>query len=175
MPVATKALASLFHDRVEEGNLFDRQHLVVPIKTRGRTYGTISQQFVKAFPHIPTPSLEFRHAQFVVIDEGKHLTATFVAYWDDEMRYTPDHAAICAGRAMMRFSLDSLKLVSEWNEPDPWTLSMPLFKGAEKSVDHIASMEDELQETYQALVTRGIIPCEVEVVVLDADRVPAYS
>jgi hypothetical protein len=170
-----RLLVADFHDRVEEGDLLERQHIVVPIKTGGRIYGAISRQFNSKYPSVPIPDLAFRQTHFAPFDEDNHRTVTFVAYWSDEMNYTPDHAAIAAGRAMMRFSLESPKLSTRWGEPDPWTLSMPLFKGAEKSTDHIIAMEDELMDTYQALITRGLLPCEVEFVVRDRERVPVYS
>lgn len=174
-PRNPRLLAASFHDHVVEGDLLDRQHIVVPIKTGARIYGSISKQFARRYPHVEIPDLEFRQAEFLTLDEEKHRTVTFVAYWDEEMCYTPDHAAITAGRAMMRFSIESLKLVIQWGEPDPWLLSMPLFKGAEKSVDYIVAIQDELLECRAALMVRGLIPCEVEVVVKDKERVPTYS
>lgn len=170
-----RVLVASFHDRVVEGDLLDQQHIVVPIKTGARIYGSISKQFARRYPHVEIPDLEFKQAKLLTLDEEKHRTVTFVAYWDEEMRYTTDHVAICAGRAMMRFSLDSPKLATAWGLEDPWLLSMPLFKGAEKSVDYVAAIEDELAECRKALVCRGLLPCEVEIVVHDEARVPSYS
>jgi hypothetical protein len=159
---------------VEEGNLLDQQHFVVPIKTGGRAYGRISQQFVRRF-NFQLPELGFREAEFAVLDERNHRTVTFVAYWDEEMSYTVDHVAIAAGRAMRTFTLESIRLSTTWGVPDPWLLSMPLFKGAEKSVEHVAAMEDELSHVYATLANIGMVPCEVEIVVPDRARVPSYE
>lgn len=169
----TQLLVSRFHDRVEEGNLLDRQHIVVPIKTGGRAYGRISQQFVRRFPNFQLPELGFREVEFAVLDDRNHRTVTFVAYWDEEMFYTPNHVALAAGRSMMHFSKKAPRLATEWGLKEPWTLSMPLFKGAEKSLEHVAAYQDELDQCVRALSSSGTIPCEVEVVVRDKGRVPS--
>ena len=170
-----RVLVSLFHDRVDEGDLLDQQHFVVPIKTGGRIYGAISQQFARRYSSVEIPNLEFRQAELVVLDAEQHRTVTFVACWDDEMEYTVNHVALCAGRVMVHPTFDSPKLATQCRLPDPWLLSMPLFKGSEKSVDHIAAIENELADCYKALSCSGAIPCEVEVVVHDKARVPSYS
>ena len=170
-----RLLVAHFHDRVEVGDILERQHIVVPIKTGARIYGAISKQFARRYPHVEIPDLEFRQAQLAILDNEEHRTVTFVAYWDEEMAYTINHVALCAGRAAIRFSRESPRLAMRWKEDEPWLLSMPLFKGAERSVDYVAAIENELQDSWNALSCSGMIPCDVEVVVRDRARVPSYS
>ena len=163
-----------FRERVNEDNIFRRKNIVIPIKTNGMSYGALSRQFVSKYPDVRLPDLKFREAKFYTLNESARTTVTFVGYWNDSNKYTEDHVAICAGRAMEAFSKGILGVSSNWGlSDDPQILSMPLFKGSEKSGRFIAAIESELQERENILCAIGILPCEVEIVVRDAARVPS--
>jgi len=170
-----KFLLAAFQDRVVEGSLLNKQHMVIPVKEGGKIYGTLSNQFVSMYPTIEIPDVGFREARLCQISKEDKRTVTFVGYWNETSQYTPEHMAIVAGRAMTEFSVECTKLRKEWDMgPAPWLLSMPLFKGAEKSADYVAVIESELTDRYDTLCTAAVIPCDVEIVVRDKARVPDY-
>jgi len=162
-----------YRDRIQVGDILDMQHIVVPIKTGGRIYGAISQQFMKRYPGFKIPVLDLCQAEMVVIDKEKQTTATFIAYWSDESEYTQNHMALAATRSLSVASRTAQKLQEDWDgEIEQWQLAMPMFRGAEESAANIAAIEAELQECYDVLCNCGIPPCEVDIVVRNAEFVP---
>jgi hypothetical protein len=73
-----------------EGNLFDFQNPVIPIMTRGRCYGSLSQQVVKRGVELPILGLNNAEAKDGFI---------FVALWDDEGAYDWSRIYYCAAAA----------------------------------------------------------------------------
>lgn len=93
-----EALTKLIH-----GDLFSYKNPVIPIKTRGRSYGSISirvQEMGVKIPDIP------------------HLTAAFkdpyifIALWGDEGEYSPEDIFDCAAAGLLAASLNQIPLVA---------------------------------------------------------------
>ena len=165
-----------FHSRVCEGDILDRQHFVVPIKTKGRSYGAISRAFVKRYPNCDLPVLKHLEVSEPFILEKEPLkTVTFIAYWDDTGAYTANNMSVCASRSI-------LKLANWWLEYhgpgwEEWTISLPLFKGAENSVRNIAQIEHEIEQAH-SIVRNNILRQEapdIEVVVNTEGKVPGMA
>ena len=165
-----------FHTRVYEGDILDRQHFVVPIKTRGRSYGAISRAFVKRYPNCALPVLQHLEVSepFILAKEPLK-TVTFVAYWDDTGAYTANNMSVCASRSILKLS----KWWLEYHGPgwEEWTISLPLFKGAEGSVRCLAEIEHEIEQA--SGIVRGNIflqeEPEVEIVVNTKGKVPGMA
>lgn len=165
-----------FHNRVCEGDILDRQHFVVPIKTKGRSYGAISRAFVKRYPNCDLPVLKHLEvSEPLVLQKEPLKTATFVAYWDDTGAYTANNMSLCASRSI-------LKLANWWLEYhgpgwEEWTISLPLFKGAESSVRCLAEIEHEIEQA--SSIVRGNINLQeepdVEIVVNNKGKIPGIA
>lgn len=165
-----------FHSRVCEGDILDRQHFVVPIKTKGRSYGAISRAFVKRYPNCALPVLQHLEvSEPLILNKDPLKTVTFVAYWDDTGEYTANNMSICASRSILKLSRWWLKRHGPgWDE---WTISLPLFKGAEGSLRCVAEIEHEIEQA--SGIVRGNINLqgepEVEIVVNAKGKVPGMA
>lgn len=78
-------------EKLTFGNLFDYETPVIPIKTAGRSYGSISRQVVDrgfAIPDVPLGGARFA-APYI-----------FVALWSDDSRYTAKLLGACGASCM---------------------------------------------------------------------------
>jgi len=66
-------------------NIFDYKHIVIPVMTKGRTYGFLSQEAVRRGYQIPDIST-LGSAKAVKEKDGKIIS--YVAFWDDHNEYT---------------------------------------------------------------------------------------
>ena len=81
---------------VRTANILDQPHPVIPIKTGGRWYGSISQQLIER--EIKTfPSLTLGGAQY-------SAPYIYVAVWDDGNTYDDEHFYTCAGSCLVAAS-----------------------------------------------------------------------
>jgi len=87
-------------ERVEVGNIFDYPCPVIPIKTKGRVYGQISQQ-ANALG-IPFPNLSLGCAELVVHENKPYI---MVAFWEDQSEYTEKLVMNCVMAAMHKAAL----------------------------------------------------------------------
>lgn len=85
------------HARIVQGDLFDEKVFVVPIKTNGAWYGSISRESLKRGFTIPTLSLVSSATEI----RGDQ-TAIFVAFWSDTSEYTDAHVSACVHSAVVR-------------------------------------------------------------------------
>ena len=159
--------------RVQEGDLLSRDHVVVPVMEGGKTYGTLSRQFEARHPDIPIPNLSWREAKTAWLDKGR--TVTFVAYWNDDCGFTPNHMDYCAARGLRAFCTSVAADLDAALGEEPFCLSLPLFKGAEASVQALAHLEWEVRQVEGSLERVGPVLCEAEFVVRNASIVPSVS
>ena len=169
----TEPLARAFCRRVQEGDLLSRDHFVIPIKEGGKTYGTLSRQFASRYPEVAIPDLSLREARTLSVGDGR--TVTFVAYWDESCAYTPNHMSYCAARALRAFSSAASKNMGSIRGDEPFCLSFPLFKGAEKSAQALAHLQWEICQVESSIELIGHVVCEAEVVVRSISVVQPYS
>tara|TARA_Y100001973_G_C5202318_1_gene338793 strand:- start:2929 stop:3456 length:528 start_codon:yes stop_codon:yes gene_type:complete len=147
-----EAYFSEFWDRVKEGDIVERDHIVVPIKTGARIYGAIGRKFVTEHPDIEIPDIPFRNAKTVDIGDGK--TATFVTYWDDESEYSENHIRTCISRSLrtwVRYIAEGAAMRMNTDEESTFVLCLPIFKGLERSKDVVINVETELQAIERCL------------------------
>lgn len=97
--------------KIVKGDLFTYANPVIPIKTKGRTYGSISRQAVER--GIKLPDLALGTALF----QDPYI---FVAFWSDDNAYTLEHFIECAAAVMSRSANAYVPLIA-----------MPLLGGKE--------------------------------------------
>lgn len=84
-------------------DLFEHEAFVVTIKTGGRVYGAISQQFSTRYPKTPLPNLSWGDsAPAVLLPDGKYVI--FTALWPDQEQgseaYPPVKVYSCTASAI---------------------------------------------------------------------------
>lgn len=98
-------LKRLARERTVRGDLFTYAYPVIPIQTKGRAYGRVSQEALKRGATIPDMALGTTKI------DGRYIYAVL---WDDASNYTPelmfDLAAQCMGLASRVLHLETLAL-----------------------------------------------------------------
>ena len=99
--------------------------IVITIKTEGRIYGAISQQFAKHYPTVELPHVAWGDSSGPVkLPDGK--TAIFTAQWVDEepdgQPYPPNRVYGCTVSCIRQAALAGFD-----------TVAMPLLGGGEKA------------------------------------------
>ena len=130
-----------FTERILQGNILNEQHIVVPIKTEGRSYGRISMGFQNKYPQIKIPTLELRHAK--TIDIGKGKTVTFICYWSEDSSYSDTHIKFCVTKSMRTF-VEYMRKNGKFYIDDLF-LFLPIFKGLEKNKEIAIKTEKEMR------------------------------
>lgn len=120
----------LARERIVVGDLFTYDVVVVPIKTRGQWYGSISRAVDQR--GVPFPDLALGCAEYVEVSPGHGFV--FVALWNDSSEYTPALIYGCT-RA-------SIKQASRHVLPG---LAFPLL-GGNKGTEFIGVMEQAVDD-----------------------------
>lgn len=129
--------------KIVTGDLFSYAHPVIPIKTKGRTYGSVSRQ--AAARGIVLPDLPLGTAAF----QDPYI---FVAFWSDDNDYTPEHFYDCAAAVMSRAASNHVPLIA-----------LPLLGGKE-AMENLWSVEKGLFDAGDNLNNMGFdIPDHVYV------------
>ena len=130
-----------FRNRIHEGDLLKQQHIVVPIKTEGRSYGRISIGFQELYPDRILPVLDLKRAKTVDIGQGR--TVTFICYWSEDSSYSSSHIRFCVTTSMRTFTNYMLENGKRYIED--LHLFLPIFKGLEKNRQIALEAEKEMQ------------------------------
>jgi hypothetical protein len=100
-PSRDEHLRRLARERTVVGDLLTFDAAVVPIKTRGRWYGSISRAV--ANQGVSFPDLALGCAELVVMASGR--TLIFVALWSDDSTYSPTLIYNCTAACLKQASL----------------------------------------------------------------------
>jgi hypothetical protein len=136
--------AKLGEARLVTGDLFSYENIVIPVKTGGRWYGSISREAVRRgipFPHVVL--CEAKHVKH----EGKNYV--FLGLWDDEVRYSDLHIYRCASSAVLEGAHGHLQ-----------QLAMPLLGGNEGH-KYIGAMERAIDDVVDLLDPTGLLVPEI--------------
>lgn len=120
----------LARERIVIGDLFEYDAYVVPIKTRGQYYGSISKAVAER--GVRFPELALGCAEYVAVAPGRAMI--FVALWNDNNAYTPAHIYACTRACIKQASLHALT-----------RLAMPLLGGNERE-KFIGAMEQAVDD-----------------------------
>ena len=100
-------------ERLVTADLFDFETIVVPVKTRGRTYGTISRQ-CKENTALEIPALSLGGTQFVARSVKPNVI--FVAFWGDTDNFDSPalahHIYACTRACVQTAGREKQKLVA---------------------------------------------------------------
>ena len=100
--------AALGRERLRTGDLFEHPVVVVPIKTKGRWYGSISRAVVGK--GVQLPELALGCAEYRALEGGRAYL--FVALWNDENTYSPALIYECTGACLRLAARHALELVA---------------------------------------------------------------
>jgi hypothetical protein len=128
------------NERLTVGDVFSYENVVIPCKTEGRWYGSISQHVDRL--GVPFPRLSLCGSQHVA-HGGKNYI--FVATWDDHVRNSDDHIFECACSALLASVHAHLK-----------TLAMPLLGGNEGH-RFVGAMERAIDFVEDAIEPTGLL------------------
>lgn len=121
--------ATTARDRVVVGDLFDHPIIVVPIKTLGRWYGSISRAVVDR--GVRLPELAITCAELRTAGERSYV---FVTLWDDEKPYSPKHIYDCTRSCLALAAREKLA-----------TLAFP-FLGGNEGRKFLGAMEQAVDD-----------------------------
>jgi hypothetical protein len=126
-----------------EGDLFSYRNPVIPIMTKGRAYGSLSQKV--AALGVSLPELALNTARFV----NQYI---FVALWDDNSTYTPEGIFDCA-----------VSCLGQASQNDIAQLVMPIL-GGEEGYKYLWAAERGIFEQSDNLDEMGLfIPSHIYV------------
>jgi hypothetical protein len=95
-------------ERIVVGDLFTYAVAVVPIKTRGQYYGSISRAVARR--GLAFPDLALGCAEYVEVSARKGFV--FVALWNDDNLYSPSHVYNCTRACLKQASRHALAQVA---------------------------------------------------------------
>jgi hypothetical protein len=127
-------------EKIIVGDLFDFEHPVIPVKTGGRWYGSLSREAVRRGGTIP--QLTLGQARYVA-------PFIYVALWGDEGGYHPHQMHTCA-TTVLDVATRGLHLKK---------LTLPLLGGKE-GLRHLWLVEKGLFEMGDYLIEAGFEPPE---------------
>jgi hypothetical protein len=107
-PSRDEHFRKLARERTVVGDLFNFDAAVVPIKTRGQYYGSISRAVAQQ--GVSFPDLALGCAELVVTASGR--TFIFVALWSDDNIYTPALIYNCTAACLKQASLHRLPKIA---------------------------------------------------------------
>lgn len=146
-PIENECYRDWALERPRQGDLFAERAYVVPVKTGGRSYGSISRAIQKAGVTIPVLPLR---QSVAAIHDGK--TIVFMAFWDDDNRYTDSHIALCVASAVVCAS-----------RADVATLAIPLL-GDKDKMQFLGAMEYGVEQAEAELESLESSAVEVSLV-----------
>ena len=149
-----------------------KRHMTIPIKEGGKTYGAISTTFARKYPDIKIPEVAFRQAKTILVDKEKSITATFIGYWSETSPYTAEHIMGCTGRVVRSFGMFVRKNMLKIDCSQGFLLSLPMFKGIEKSEKCAVEVENEIQQLEMSTSNTVHYDVEFEITVLNKKSVP---
>jgi hypothetical protein len=127
---------ALFDESYKRGDLWDEPKRVIPIKTRGRAYGSISQHAVQRGLRMPDlASLTATHV------EGDNV---FVVLWDDASDYTPELIYGCAFNAVVaagKAGFETLAMPLLGGKVEGFHRRLDMVRGVEAALDRLDELE----------------------------------
>jgi hypothetical protein len=151
-PSRDEHFRKLAHERIVVGDLFTYEVPVIPIKTHGQWYGSISRAVAQQ--GVSFPDLALGCAELVVTPTGR--TLIFVALWNEENTYTPAHIYNCTAACLKQASVHRVP-----------RLALPLLGGnqrhrfigaMEQAVDDAMDETDEKNEYMPEVVFVTDVP-----------------
>jgi len=130
------------YERLRQGDdLFSHAVVVIPVKTHGRSYGSVSREAVSQGWEVPS----FERVTNSELRRMGGRTAVFVALWDDVMEYSDALIARCVMSCINTAALSGCAI-----------LAFPLFGGKDK-VQYIAAMEKGVEQAEEQLDAVGLL------------------